>query len=90
MQTVHLQVKDSEESMIVVLSYYPDGSWIPSLHFFPRSTDDSQACDVAAYIASETEQLKMIEVYRITAIDDQAHQVYPLVEISRRSETTGA
>lgn len=60
--------------MIVVLSYYSDGSGTPVVEFFANSPN--QASEVAAYIACET-QHKVVNIYEIDDLADYPSKIHP-------------
>jgi hypothetical protein len=62
--------------MIVVLSYYSDGSGKPEVRFFPSG--ETRAEDMGLfYIADESGLSKMIEVYRIESLNCEPLRIYP-------------
>jgi len=55
--------------MIIVISYYSDGSSKPETHFFPRSAE--QVREVALHIADARGMSKEVEIYDVEALDRQ-------------------
>jgi hypothetical protein len=72
---MHQQIEESEEIMIIILSYSRDGSGTPEIAFFPKS--DHQVGDVAIHTVNESELNKSIRIYEITELDLLPDQIYP-------------
>lgn len=60
-------------AMIVVLSYYSDGSGQPELRFFEEGADQVQR--VAGHLADCVEDWVDVEVFKVTALDRPAVRV---------------
>ena len=54
--------------MIVILTYYSDGSGKPTVKFFP--TGDNQSADVALYLAGYQVRHQEVEVYQVDKLED--------------------
>lgn len=59
--------------MIVILSYYYDGSGKPEMKFFPKV--DGQAREVAVHTSLETGLGKNIEIYEVENIQLPVSQI---------------
>lgn len=64
--------------MIIILSYYSDGSSKLELAFFPNS--ENQAGDVAVYLSGNV-KYQTIEIYKIHNLEDMPKWLYPKQDI---------